>query len=106
MDPQRVPPLSRLSRRSWRPRRIQRQVYVQPNGLARRILCDFAQPHAPDLPEFLSAGEALAVQRHPARARPLMSGVPGRVTVLDLEPVSADFLAEVVAGLSNSPRTL
>jgi dimethylhistidine N-methyltransferase len=35
-----------------------------------------------------------------------MSGVPGRVTVLDLEPVSADFLAEVLAGLSNSPRTL
>ncbi|MEY2501946.1 MAG: hypothetical protein QOI07_2280 [Verrucomicrobiota bacterium] len=35
-----------------------------------------------------------------------MSGAPGRVTVLDLEPVSADFLAEVVAGLSSSPRTL
>jgi dimethylhistidine N-methyltransferase len=35
-----------------------------------------------------------------------MSGVPGRVTVLDLEPVNADFLAEVVAGLSSSPRTL
>ena len=35
-----------------------------------------------------------------------MSGVPGRVTVLDLEPVSADFLAEVISGLSSSPRTL
>jgi dimethylhistidine N-methyltransferase len=35
-----------------------------------------------------------------------MSGAPGRVTVLDLEPVSADFLAEVVAGLSSTPRTL
>jgi dimethylhistidine N-methyltransferase len=35
-----------------------------------------------------------------------MSGAPGRVTVLDLEPVSADFLAEVLAGLSGSPRTL
>jgi dimethylhistidine N-methyltransferase len=35
-----------------------------------------------------------------------MSGVPGRVTVLDLEPVNADFLAEVVAGLSSTPRTL
>jgi dimethylhistidine N-methyltransferase len=35
-----------------------------------------------------------------------MSGVPGRVTVLDLEPVNADFLAEVIAGLSSSPRTL
>jgi dimethylhistidine N-methyltransferase len=35
-----------------------------------------------------------------------MSGAPGRVTVLDLEPVSADFLAEVLAGLSSLPRTL
>jgi dimethylhistidine N-methyltransferase len=35
-----------------------------------------------------------------------MSGAAGRVTVLDLEPVSADFLAEVLAGLSSSPRTL
>jgi len=35
-----------------------------------------------------------------------MSGAPGRVTVLDLEPVNADFLAEVLAGLSGSPRTL
>jgi dimethylhistidine N-methyltransferase len=35
-----------------------------------------------------------------------MSGAPGRVTVLDLEPVSSDFLAEVLTGLSSSPRTL
>lgn len=35
-----------------------------------------------------------------------MSGAPGRVTVLDLEPVNADFLAEVLAGLASSPRTL
>src|SRR4051795_777078 len=35
-----------------------------------------------------------------------MSGATGRVTVLDLEPVNADFLAEVLAGLSSSPRTL
>jgi dimethylhistidine N-methyltransferase len=35
-----------------------------------------------------------------------MSGGPGRVNVLDLEPASEDFLAEVVAGLSSSPRSL
>ena len=35
-----------------------------------------------------------------------MSGSPGRVNVLDLEPVSEDFLAEVLAGLSSSPRSL
>src|SRR6185503_9040763 len=35
-----------------------------------------------------------------------MSRAPGRVAVLDLEPVNADFLAEVIAGLSSSPRSL
>ncbi|HEY2615133.1 MAG TPA: L-histidine N(alpha)-methyltransferase, partial [Chthoniobacterales bacterium] len=35
-----------------------------------------------------------------------MSGQPGRITVLDLEPVNEDFLAEVLAGLSASPRSL
>jgi dimethylhistidine N-methyltransferase len=35
-----------------------------------------------------------------------MSGAPGRVTVLDLEPVNEDFLAEVLAGLSASARSL
>jgi len=35
-----------------------------------------------------------------------MSDRPGGVSVLDLEPISEDFLAEVVSGLSSSPRTL
>ncbi|MDQ6808922.1 MAG: L-histidine N(alpha)-methyltransferase [Verrucomicrobiota bacterium] len=35
-----------------------------------------------------------------------MTGRSGAVTVLDLAPVSEDFLAEVVAGLSQTPRTL
>ncbi|MFZ1218162.1 MAG: L-histidine N(alpha)-methyltransferase [Chthoniobacterales bacterium] len=35
-----------------------------------------------------------------------MSDAAGRVTVLDLEPVNADFLAEVLAGLSRRPRSL
>jgi len=35
-----------------------------------------------------------------------MSGAPGMVTVLDLEPVNEDFLAEVLAGLAASPRSL
>jgi dimethylhistidine N-methyltransferase len=35
-----------------------------------------------------------------------MSGAAGRVAVLDLEPVKGDFMAEVLAGLSSSPRTL
>src|SRR5438270_559301 len=106
VDAQRLSPLPWLPRRPRRARRIQREVHVQPDGFARRILRHFTQPRSADLPQFLSARKALAIHRPPARARPVMSGVPGRVTVLDLEPVKADFLAEVVAGLSSSPRTL
>lgn len=35
-----------------------------------------------------------------------MSALTGTITVLDLEPVSEDFLIEVLAGLSGSPRSL
>ena len=35
-----------------------------------------------------------------------MSGEQGRVNVLDLAPAESDFLADVVAGLSQRPRTL
>src|SRR4051812_29249293 len=106
MDAERVPPLPRLSRRSGSAGRIHRQVHVQPNGLARRLVRHFARPRPPDLPQLLSAGKALAIHRHSTRPRSIMSGAPGRVTVLDLEPVNADFLAEVLTGLSSSPRTL
>src|SRR3954469_7955230 len=106
MDPERVPPLPRLSGRSRRARRIQRQVHEQPDGSSRRVVRHIPEPYAPDLPQFLSAGKTLAVQRYPPGPRSLMSGEPGRVTILDLEPVNADFLAEVLAGLSSSPPSL
>ncbi len=35
-----------------------------------------------------------------------MSGQPGEVNVLDLAPAADDFRADVIAGLSRSPRTL
>jgi dimethylhistidine N-methyltransferase len=35
-----------------------------------------------------------------------MKGAPGGVSVLDLEPAASDFLAQAIAGLSSSPRTL
>lgn len=35
-----------------------------------------------------------------------MSGAPGGLTILDLEPATSDFLAETIAGLSSTPRTL
>src|SRR5438045_5206862 len=106
MDPERLSPLPRLPRGPRRPRRIQRQIHVQPDGAPRRIVRHYPRSYSPDVSEFLSAGKALAIHRHSARPRSSMSGVAGCVAVLDLEPVKADFLAEVVAGLSSSPRTL
>src|SRR4029079_18073259 len=83
-----------------------REVYVQSDGVAWRILCDFAQSHPSDLSEFLPTGKTLAIYRYPPSAGFHMSGAPGLVNVLDLEPASEDFLAEVVDGLSRSPRSL
>src|SRR5207253_2449205 len=59
----------------------------------------------PHLSQFLSARETLAIHRHPPRARRGMSPPPP-VSLLDLEPATADFLAEIIAGLSADPRTL
>src|SRR5947209_3423341 len=67
---------------------------------------DLAGSYPRHLPQFLSTGKTSAVYRPGPRPRSSMSGAPGRVAVLDLEPISTDFLAEVVAGLSSSPRTL
>src|SRR5947207_4155263 len=106
MDAERISPLPRLPRRPRRARRIQRKVHVQSNGASRWIVRHLPRSHPPDLPEFLSTGKALAIHRPAPRPRSPMSGAAGRVTVLDLEPVSTDFLAEVLTGLSSSPRTL
>src|SRR4051812_32155610 len=106
MDAQLLLALSRLSRRAGRARRVQRQVHVQPVRAARRLVRDFAGSHSRELSQFFPAGKTLAVYRHPARARSGMSRAAGAIAVLDLEPAASDFLAEAIAGLSKSPRTL
>ena len=61
-------PLRRLSRLCAAPGysgRIQRQVHVQSICSARRIVCFPRQPPTSDLPQFLSAGRAVAVHRSP-----------------------------------------
>ena len=69
--------LPRLPRRARRARRIQRQIHVQPDSLARRLLRDFADHiSAPTYRNFFPAGKTLAIHRHPARAR---SGMKRRV---------------------------
>src|SRR5437588_3254030 len=104
MDAQFVFPLSRLSRRSWCSRRIQRQVHVQSIRSARRFMCDFKIAHPGDLSEFLPTGKTLAVQRNPTCARRGMSG--RTIAVLDLAPASEEFREQFIAGLAQKPRTL
>src|SRR5262249_12840567 len=58
------------------------------------------------LSKFLPAGKTVAVHRYPAGTRSSMRRDPDRVNVLDLEPASSDFLAQAVAGLASTPRTL
>src|SRR3954447_12856936 len=53
--------LSGLQVASWCPGRIQRQIYVGPDDLARGILCDARESLTRDLPQLLSAGDAVAI---------------------------------------------
>ena len=64
-----------------RPRRVQRQVHVGPDGAARRLVRDAAGAPARDLPQLLPAGDALAVQRHPAGARRVTPGATATAEV-------------------------
>src|SRR5664279_6480534 len=60
MDGQPVQPLSRFQAGRGSRRRVQRQVHVQSNGVARRILRHAAVAYSSDLSELLSAPCALS----------------------------------------------
>src|ERR1700754_452670 len=104
MDAQLLFPLPRLSGRARSARRIQRQIHVQPIRFARRFLRHFSHSHSHDLSQFLPTGKTLAIHGHSASKRSVSP--TSTESVLDLEPASADFLTEAIAGLSESPRTL
>src|SRR6266513_1690843 len=103
MDSQLILALPGLSRRARRTRRIQRQIHVQPIRFARRLLRHVAHAHPAHLPQFLSAGETLAVHRNQTRSRSTMNP---QTAVLEREPAASDFLADAISGLSDEPRTL
>ncbi len=60
VDAEPVHALSRISRRRRRRRRVQRQVHVQSDGAARRVLSDAAHARARELPQLLPARRTLA----------------------------------------------
>ena len=59
-------PVSGISARCRRGGRVQRQVHVQPDGAARRIVRDAAVAHSANLSQFLSSPCALAVHGNTA----------------------------------------
>ena len=65
VDGQPVRRLSRLPAAGRGAGRVQRQVHVQPDGAARRLVRHAAQPRPRDLPQLLPARRPLAVHRHP-----------------------------------------
>src|SRR5271169_5227084 len=56
--------LSGLQAPSWRPWRIQRQVYVRPDDSPWGILRHARESLTRNLPQFLSAGDAVAIYRN------------------------------------------
>ena len=58
-----------------------------------------------DLSQFLSTGKTLAIYRDPAGTRSVNRASTAS-SALELEPANGTFLAEAIAGLSSSPRTL
>src|SRR5438552_8649349 len=106
MDAQRVFPLPRLPRRPRSTRRIQREIHVQSIRLAWRVLRHVAITHPRHLPKLFSTGETLAVHRDPTRPRRHMNQHAGQIAVLDFAPADTEFCEQVIAGLSQRPRTL
>src|SRR5207244_8052208 len=106
MDAQLLLALSWLPRRARRTRGIQRQIHVQPIRLARRLLRNFAIAYPHHLSEFFPTRKTLAIHRDSAGTRRGMSGQAGQIAVLAFEPANEEFCEQVIAGLSQHPRTL
>src|SRR5687767_5499643 len=74
---------------------VQRQIHVQPDGPAGRLMRDTAVPHPSDVPELLPPGGPMAVHR--TQARPLPVARPSPL---------AQLREDVLAGLSGPEKTL
>src|SRR5690606_33570802 len=99
MDRERLRAVSGLSRARRRPRRVQRQVHGQTAGAARRLVRDAAGTRAPELPPLLICEHPLAVRRGVPGGRSIKSAI----SFYDELRADPDLLAELVAGLGESP---
>src|SRR5207244_10905205 len=69
-------------------------------------MCNFAITYPRHLPEFFPTRKTLAIHRDSAGTRRGMSGQAGQIAVLAFEPANEEFCEQVIAGLSQHPRTL
>ena len=96
VDWQRLSSVSRISDGGWRSRRVQRQVHVQPDGAARRLVCDPAIAHPAHLSQLLSC---------PMRAGSSWESGWPMATSKQLQFLANDATASAVReGLSATPK--
>src|SRR5438094_7006663 len=105
MDRQPLHRLSALPSGRRRGRRIQRQVHVEPDGVARRRGSDAGRPSAHHLPQFLPALGPLGLLRA-APSRGSVMGDSPAFAFYDLAPTQESFRDSVIAGLRREPKSL
>src|SRR5262249_39253006 len=100
VDGEPVRRLPRLPAPGRRPRRVQRQVHVQPDRPAGGFLRDAARPRPPDLSQLLPPGSPLAVLRPAPGEGPLMTTPSSRPSSPGTRPpATRRFRADVLRGL-------
>src|SRR5947208_14509200 len=105
MDRQPLCRLSALPPGRRRGRRIQRQIHVEPDGVARRRGGDAGRPSAHHLPQFLPALGPLGLLRAASRRGSVM-GDGDKFTFHDLAPTQESFRDAVITGLRREPKSL
>src|SRR3954468_15371014 len=90
--------------------RIQRQVHVQPNGAARRLMRHAPIPHQKYLPQLLRPQGSLAVFRHSAGCLQWRESRMTTTAMVNLnpktEPAESPLAQEVRQGLADCPKHL
>src|ERR1700716_1697301 len=105
MDRQPLRRLSAVPSGRRRCRRVQRQVHVEPDGVARRRGGNPGRPSSHHLSQFLPALGPLGLLRAAPRRGSVM-GDDSAFAFYDLAPTQESFRDAVIAGLRREPKSL
>src|SRR5271165_3597246 len=111
MDGQRLHRLSRIQASSRCPRRVQRQVHVQPNDSARRIVCYPCESYSRDVSQLLSTSNEMAIRRDSIGELKGFEHVATNPQIFEIEGTTTldtrqALTHEVRRGLTKRPRSL